>query len=64
VREGESSAPEPLAVRPPAARIVVDRAGEGEPSGRVLSDGVDLCGREGSGVLARVLWLVAADATF
>ena len=33
-----------------AARLVVDRAGEVEPSGWVVADGGDTCGREGSGI--------------
>ncbi len=48
--EGEGGALEPQPRCPPADRFLVHRAGQGEPSGRVVPDGGDLCGREGSGV--------------
>ena len=63
-RECECSSTEPRPLRPPAGRVVVDRAGQGEPSGRVVSDGGDLGGRERGGVPILVVCHVAAYAAF
>ena len=61
VHEGEGGPLEPQARCPPAGRLFVHRAGESEPSDRVVTDGGDACRRDGSGVPVVVACPVAAD---